>query len=135
MRAKGDLPGGLRGGEASGGFEPLAMLVHEGDEGDWGSADLRGELYELVVLILWERVKEVEATESAEAILFVRFHGTQPGCLTEDLLTLSAEVFQVDTTKVNPSKPKPSWTKTRARGRWLAGWRPEGRLTVGLGEC
>ena len=69
---------GLFGGEALGGFEPLAVLVDEGDEGDGGVADLGGELNEFVVVLLGEGVEQLQGAEGVKPILFVHDHRFSP---------------------------------------------------------
>jgi len=49
--------------DADSGFEPLAVLIDEGDDGDGGLADERGERRDVVKLRLGERVEDGVATQ------------------------------------------------------------------------
>jgi hypothetical protein len=71
--AEGDFAGGFAGAgvEAEAGFEPLAMLVDQGDGADGGTADEAGEAGEFVECFFAGGVEDFVLVEGAEAVGFV----------------------------------------------------------------
>ncbi len=68
--AKGDIARGVIDGEADTGFEPLAVAVHEGDQGDGGVEDEGGEFDDVVEFGFGGRVEDIEAAQGGEAEVF-----------------------------------------------------------------
>ncbi len=56
-------------------FEPLAVLVDEGDDGDWGLADLGCQLGEGIEFGFRGGVEDGEVPEDFEAVFFVGREG------------------------------------------------------------
>ncbi|WP_377031685.1 hypothetical protein [Microvirga arabica] len=65
------FPGCLRELHASPGFEPLPMLVEEGDTGDGRIADLSCQLRDVVELNIRCRIQNVEVPERSETFDFL----------------------------------------------------------------
>jgi len=61
---------GFADGDADGGFEPLAVVVDEGDHADGRAADGGGEADELVVFLLLGSVQDLQVEQCCKTIGF-----------------------------------------------------------------
>lgn len=100
---------GLARGEPHLRLEPLAILVDQGDEGDWRGADLGREARQVVEGLFSLRVEDLVGAEGLQPLALVR----GKGCLHEPPLVRAGRGFA----SIPWQRSPPSWAASSRGGR------------------